>query len=201
MITIEDFTSWVPNSKSPQDWVNALNKVLPDYSIDTPSRIAAFIAECSIESADFNTLCENLNYSEDTLGRMFGSHFTSDEIPEYAHNPEKIANRVYSNRMGNGDESSGDGWKYRGQGAIQLTGKATQQDFADSINMIIDDVPTFLGTYEGAIQSACFFWEDRKLNTLADSGDIDSISRKINGGDTAIVERRTRYQNITKAME
>ena len=201
MITLENFESWFPNNKYPQDWVDAINKVLPDYNITTPARISAFLAECSVESQDFTVLQENLNYSAEGLCKTFGSHFTNEEeAAEYAHNPEKIANRVYSNRMGNGDEASGDGWLYRGQGTIQLTGKENQQSFADSLNMSVGDIPNYLGTFEGAIQSACFFWENNNLNTLADSGEIDEISRKINGGDNGIEERRQKYQVISDVM-
>ena len=197
MITLDNFNSWVSNTKNPQDWVDALNKILPDYDINTNERIAAFVAECSVESENFNVLEENLNYSSEGLGRTFPTHFAPDELDSYAHTPEKIANRVYANRMGNGDESSGDGWKYRGKGAIQLTGKEAQQDFADSLNMNVDDVPTFLGTFEGAIQSACFFWESRKLNQVSDTGDIDSVSRKINGGSRFLDGKTREFRNET----
>jgi putative chitinase len=201
MLTIDKFTSWFPGNKFAQQWVEAINKVTPDYGLTTPTRLAAFLAECSVESMDFTELQENLNYSAEGLCKTFPSHFSGlDEATAYAHNPEKIANRVYSNRMGNGDESSGDGWLYRGQGVIQLTGKQNQQAFADSINMIIGDIPNFLGTFEGAIQSACFFWEDRNLNELADLGDIDQISKKINGGDNGIDVRRQKYQIIKNTI-
>jgi putative chitinase len=105
-----------------------------------------------------------------------------------------IANRAYANRMGNGNEASGDGWKFCGRGLIQLTGRSNYQDFADSLSMSIDDVPAYLGTYEGAVQSACFFWENNNLNALADSQDIKQITRVINGGELGYEDRMNRYK-------
>jgi putative chitinase len=128
------------------------------------------------------------------LMRTWPSHFPTMEIAnQYAHNQEMIANRAYANRMGNGNEASGDGWKFCGRGLIQLTGRSNYQDFADSLSMNIDDVPAYLGTYEGAVQSACFFWENNNLNTLADSQDVKKITRVINGGELGLEDRMNRY--------
>ena len=132
-------------------WCDVLNNLLPKYDIDTPQRIAAFIAQCSHESANFTTLSENLNYGVTGLARTWPKRFTTAELMnKYARQPEMIANFVYANRLGNGDESSGDGWKYRGRGLIQLTGKENYQHFADSIGMNLDDVPEYLETLSGA---------------------------------------------------
>jgi putative chitinase len=120
---------------------------------------------------------------------------------QYEHKPEMIANRAYENRMGNGPESSGDGWKFRGKGLIQLTGRDNYQAFADSLQMNIDDAAAYLETFEGAVQSACFFWESRNLNNLADQGNIDQISKIINGGTLGIEERRHFYQVALQVLQ
>ena len=121
----EDVTKQLlPKVKNLEDWHEQLLEVLPQYEIDTPNRVAAFIAQCGHESAGFTVLQENLNYSADGLKKIFGKYFPTAELAkQYARKPEMIANRVYGNRMGNGDEDSGDGYKYRGRGIIQITGK------------------------------------------------------------------------------
>jgi len=193
-LTVDQLRNLLHNNPDYVNWYNALIKVLPDYQIDTPPRIAAFISQCAHESADFTAVQENLNYKAESLMRTWPSHFPTMEIAnQYAHNQEMIANRAYANRMGNGDEVSGDGWKFCGRGLIQLTGRSNYQDFADSLSMSIDDVPAYLGTYEGAVQSACFFWENKNLNTLADSQDIKQITRVINGGELGLQDRMNRY--------
>ena len=199
LITIDQLKQII-NNKFIDQWVSSINKILPCYDIDTPLRLAAFISECAYESNGFNELTENLNYSAEGLLKTFPTHFTSDEAQQYQHQPEKIANKVYANRMGNGDESTGDGWKYSGKGLIQLTGKENQQFFGDSIHMDVTDVPGYLQTFEGAIQSACFFWENNNLNALADKGLIDQISTKINGGTLGLEDRRTKYQFVLKVL-
>ena len=193
-LTVEQLKKLLHNNPDYVNWYNALIKVLPDYQIDTPQRLSAFISQCAHESADFTAVQENLNYKAESLVRTWPSHFPNMEIAnQYAHNQEMIANRAYANRMGNGDESSGDGWKFCGRGLIQLTGRSNYQDFADSLQMSIDDVPAYLGTYEGAIQSACFFWESNNINSLADSHDIKQITKIINGGDLGYDDRLNRY--------
>jgi putative chitinase len=113
---------------------------------------------------------------------------------QYEHKPEMIANRAYCNRMGNGPEESGDGWRFRGKGLIQLTGRSNYQGFADSVGMSIDEAAAYLDTFEGCVQSACYFWESHNLNALADKGAIDQISHIINGGTLGQDERRHFYQ-------
>jgi len=193
-LTVDQLRNLLHNNPDYVNWYNALIKVLPDYQIDTPPRLAAFISQCAHESADFTAVQENLNYKAESLMRTWPSHFPTMEIAnQYAHNQEMIANRAYANRMGNGNEASGDGWRFCGRGLIQLTGRSNYQDFADSLSMSIDDVPAYLGTYECAVQSACFFWENNNLNTLADSQDIKQITRVINGGELGLQDRMNRY--------
>jgi len=194
-LTVDQLRNLLHNNPDYVNWYNALIKVLPDYQIDTPPRLAAFISQCAHESADFTAVQENLNYKAESLMRTWPSHFPTMEIAnQYAHNQEMIANRAYANRMGNGNEASGDGWRFCGRGLIQLTGRSNYQDFADSLSMSIDDVPAYLGTYECAVQSACFFWENNNLNTLADSQDIKQITRVINGGELGLEDRMNRYK-------
>lgn len=194
-LTVDQLRNLIHNNPDYVNWYNALVKVLPDYQIDTPQRLAAFISQCAHESADFTSVQENLNYKAESLMRTWPSHFPNMEIAnQYAHNQEMIANRAYANRMGNGDESSGDGWRFCGRGLIQLTGKSNYRDFADSLTMDINDVPAYLGTYEGAVQSACFFWENNNLNILADSQDIKQITKVINGGELGLEDRMNRYK-------
>jgi putative chitinase len=176
-------------------WFDALNILLPDYEINTPKRAAAFIAQCAHESGNFKALKENLNYTAASLSRVWPRLFPPDIAAQYAHNQPKIANRAYGNRMGNGDEASGDGWKYCGRGLIQLTGKNNYQAFADSLEMSVDDVPEYLGTFEGAAQSACWFWETNNLNTFADRGDILTMTKRINGGTLGLADRQKHYDH------
>ena len=177
-------------------WYDAIIKILPIYKITTPARVAAFLAQCAHESGNFTRLTENLNYRADSLRKVFPKYFPTDTIAaQYAKRPELIANRVYANRMGNGSEQTGDGWKYRGRGLIQLTGKRNYMLFAASINTPLDQVPDYLVTFEGAIQSACWFWEQNNLNPIADRRDIVQLTKKINGGTIGLADRQRHYQH------
>jgi len=194
-ITQQQLQQCIGNNPYLEHWAEALNKILPDYEIDTPQRVAAFIAQSAHESGNFTALHENLNYRPETLRKIFPKYFTDASAAQFAHNPEAIANRVYANRMGNGDEASGDGFRYCGRGLIQLTGKSNYQAFADSLEMDIDAVPEFLQTFEGAIQSACWFWESNNLNQYADTGDILTMTKRINGGTIGLEDRKKHYEH------
>jgi len=176
-----------------EHWCEALNKILPDYDITTPQRVAAFIAQTAHESGGYTALHENLNYQAASLCRVWPHYFNESNANDYAHQPEKIANRAYANRMGNGPEESGDGWRFCGRGLLQVTGRSNYQAFADSLQMNIDDVPAFLQTFEGAVQSACWFWENNNLNSFADSGDFVTMTKRINGGTLGLEDRQARY--------
>jgi putative chitinase len=153
------------------------------------------------ESQDFKTLKENLNYRASGLRKTFGKYFTSDSLAaSYEHQPEKIANRVYANRMGNGDEHSGDGYRYCGRGLIQLTGKQNYQNFADSIETSVEDASEYLATFEGAAQSACWFWESNNLNRFADVGDIKGLTKAINGGYIGLDDRIKHYNHALHVL-
>jgi putative chitinase len=195
-ITESQLNQLIPGNPYLEHWCEALNMILPDYDIDTPQRVSAFLAQCAHESGGFRFLKENLNYQAASLRKVFPKYFPSDELATaYANKPEMIANRVYGGRMGNSDEHSGDGYKYCGRGLIQLTGKSNYQNFADSIETAVEDIPEFLATFEGAVQSACWFWESNNLNQFADKGDILTMTKRINGGTIGLEDRITHYNH------
>jgi putative chitinase len=204
MLTLGQLKQMLPKNPYVADWHEALSQLLPDYDINTPQRIAAFVAQCAHESGNFMVLKENLNYKPATLRKIFPKYFPNDAIAnDYATRLNKqmhIASRVYANRMGNGDEASQQGWKFCGRGLIQLTGKNNYQAFADSLEMDIDDVPEYLGTFEGAAQSACWFWETNNLNRFADKGDIKGLTRAINGGFIGLEDRIKHYNHALHVM-
>jgi putative chitinase len=180
-------------------WYNALCEILPVYEIHTPERVAAFVAQCAHESGGFKFLKENLNYKAESLTKTFSKYFkTLDEAKAYEKRPEKIANKVYANRMGNGDEASGDGFRYLGRGLIQLTGKNNYTLFAASIDTPLEEIPEYLQTFEGAVQSACWFWEQNNINKFADARDIVTMSKRINGGTIGMEDRIMKYNKALK---
>lgn len=192
---------FLPKNNYVSDWYNALSILLPQYDINTPMRVAAFLAQCGHESGGFIFLRENLNYRAETLLRQWPKRFPTMEIAKmYERKPEIIANRAYANRMGNGDEASGDGWRYCGRGLIQLTGKDNYQDFADSIETPVEEIPEYLVTFEGATQSACWFWDSRSLNKEADVADIKTMTKKINGGLIGLEDRFKHYQHALEII-
>ena len=198
MLTAHQFAELFPNCKDPDGWVEAMNNVFPKYDIDTPQRIAAFIAQCGHESGGWRVFSENLNYSAKSLDAVFGKYFVRAGVDanDYARQPEKIANRVYADRMGNRDEGSGDGWWYRGRGPIQLTGYNNYDMFAQ--DMDIDDIhdnPDMVAEdKEVALMSAIWFWNKNKLNQSADSGDIKTMTKRINGGYNGLEDRIHHYK-------
>jgi putative chitinase len=203
-LTIEQLKQLLPKNPYVDHWYDALSKLLPDYEINTPNRVAAFIAQCSHESNGFTALKENLNYRPATLRKLFSKYFPNDALAEeYCAKPNKqeaIANRVYASRMGNGDEASGDGYRYCGRGLIQLTGKQNYTSFADSLEMTPEDVSEYLATFEGAAQSACWFWESNNLNQWADKGDIVTLTKRINGGTIGLEDRIKHYEHALHVL-
>ena len=182
-------------------WYDALTAILPEYGINTPERVAAFIAQCAHESGGFRMLKENLNYKAVSLRKTFPKYFPDDATAaQYANKQEAIANRVYANRMGNGSEASGDGFRYCGRGLIQLTGKENYSWFAASLEMQVEDVPEYLATFEGAVQSACWFWESNNLNQWADKGDILTLTKRINGGTIGLEDRIKHYNHALHVL-
>jgi putative chitinase len=184
------------------NWYDACCTILPEYEINTLPRVAAFLAQCAHESNGFKALKENLNYRADSLRRVFPKYFPTQQLAEqYAHNQEAIANRVYANRMGNGNEASGDGYRYCGRGLIQLTGHDNYQAFADSIDASIEQLPEYLSTFEGALQSACWFWETNNLNQLADASDMVTLTKRINGGTIGLEDRINHYNHALEVLQ
>ena len=204
MITKEQLKELIPGNPYLNEWHEALEQLLPDYEINTPQRIASFIAQCAHESGGFRAIKENLNYKAVTLRKIFPKYFPTDDLANaYASMPNKqeaIANRVYANRMGNGDEHSGDGYRYCGRGLIQLTGKQNYQNFADSIETSVEDASEYLATFEGAAQSACWFWESNNLNRFADVGDIKGLTKAINGGYIGLDDRIKHYNHALHVL-
>ena len=200
--SIADLTVILTCNKEVTAWHIALTKLLPKYEINTKERVAGFIAQTAHESANYTTLKENLNYSAAGLTKTWNKRFPTEAAAmPYNRNPEKIANKVYADRLGNGNESSGDGWKYRGRGVIQLTGKDNYAAFAKSINKTLDETVTYLETKEGAIESACWFWKTNNLNRWVDIKDFDGLSDCINRGSKTVavgdaigyVDRKAKY--------
>ena len=174
-----------------------LNMTLIKYDIETPVRQAMFLSQLAHESGNFRFVKENFNYSINGLRAVFHKYFPDDNIAsKYARQPEKIANRVYANRMGNGDEASGDGWKYRGRGLIQLTGKTNYAVFslnADN-NALLE--PDLVSEPELAVTSAGWFWDTNGLNKLSDTGDVRAVTQRINGGFNGLVDREAKYNKL-----
>ena len=193
--TVEHVHSLLQGNPQCQDWYTALCDQLPKYKITTPQRVAMFMAQCGHESANFTALKENLNYQAHALGSIWPKRFPPGVAEQYAHNQEAIANRAYCDRMGNGPEASGDGWKFHGRGLIQLTGRGLYEAFAREIGKDLDDVVAYCETFDGAIESACFFWEHHGLNAISDAGDIVHATKVINGGILGIDDRTARYRH------
>ena len=196
MLTKEHLKSFFEDTKESiiDSFLDPLNKTLEHFEINSINRIAMFLAQVGHESGGLNHTKENLNYKAQGLMNTFPKYFRDVDPEEYAHNPEKIANRVYANRMGNGNEESGDGFKFCGRGLIQLTGRDNYTRFANDIGMDLDEAVQYLGTPEGAAMSAGWFWSKNGLNALADEGDVVRCTKKINGGTIGLAERTSLYE-------
>ena len=177
-----------------EKFVEPLNDVMEFYEINNPKRISMFLAQVGHESGGLRTIKENLNYSADGLKRVFPKYFRDVNPADYAKKPEKIANRVYGGRMGNGPESTGDGYRYCGRGLIQLTGKSNYEAFAADMGWPLAEATEWLSTEEGAAWSAGWFWDSRELNQWADKGDILTVTKKINGGAIGLEDRKSHYE-------
>mgnify|MGYP003947040535 FL=1 len=179
------------NWEKAQLYIPSITTVLPKFGIDTLLRKAHFLAQLAHESGALQYSQENLNYSAQGLRSVFGKYFPTIEIANaYAKKPEKIANRVYADRMGNGNEASGDGWKFRGRGLIQLTGKENYQKFSQENGIDCVKNPDLLLQPEWALTSACWFWKKKNLNEFADKDDLIMITKRINGGTHGLNDRQ-----------
>lgn len=184
----------------PDEVLTQIPGVMEKFQINTPLRLCHFLAQCAHESGNFKVVNENLNYGAKGLLGIFKKYFpTEAKAKEYERKPEKIANRVYADRMGNGPESSGDGWKYRGRGYIQLTGKVNYQSFDKVVEENTTDNPDLVAT-KYPLLSAAWFWNSRTLNILADKGstdaDVTAITKKVNGGTHGLDDRIAKFKKF-----
>jgi putative chitinase len=205
LITEGQLAAMIPTNKEIKAWCEELNKALPKYDITTDQRIAGFISQCAHESMDFNAMSENLNYREETLNKVFPRYFGPGKrnAAEYAKNPEKIANYVYMDEFRTsklGNVHPGDGWRFRGRGLKQLTGRDNYTRFAKDYDMTAEEAAVWVETKEGALASALWFWNTNKLNAIADTGNVAALTKKINGGDIGLADRQARYSKAVAAL-
>jgi putative chitinase len=205
LITVDQLRAMIPTNKEVEAWCAELNKALPKYDITTDQRIAGFISQCAHESMDFNAMSENLNYREETLNKVFPRYFGPGKrnAAEYARNPEKIANYVYMDEFRTsklGNVHPGDGWRFRGRGLKQLTGRDNYTRFAKDYDLTAEEAAVWVETKEGALASALWFWNTNKLNTIADTGNVAALTKKINGGDIGLADRQARYAKAMAAL-
>ena len=183
------------------DWVEPLEEVFHRYEINTPERQAAFIGQCAHESMNFTKLEENMNYSAEGLMKTWPSRFpTLESAKPYHRNPEKIANKVYAGRMGNGPEETGEGWLYHGRGLIQLTGKDNYTLAGDALNMDFIHSPDYVLVPKYAALTAGWFWNKRNLNKEADAKDFTGMTKKINGGTIGLDDRIAHIKHAQEVL-
>lgn len=186
MITTEQLAKLHIDGK----WTEPLNEVFERFGINTPRQQAAFIAQCGHECGSFRILEENLNYRAATLMKLWPKRFPTLEVAnQYAGNPKKIANMVYASRMGNRDESSGDGYRFRGRGCIQLTGHANYFHAGQALGIDFVADPDLVGTPKYAALTAGWYWETHKCNSLSEAADWVGLTKKINGGTIGLDDR------------
>lgn len=200
-ITAQQFASalGIPLERA-QSWIAALNAAMARSGINTPARAAAFIAQIGWESDHLTHLSENLNYSAEGLLATFPTHFTEADAHQYQRKPIAIANRVYASRYGNGDEASGDGWRYRGRGLIQLTFKGNYQACGAALGMDLTANPDVLNLPQNAALAAAWYWQAHGCNAMADTGDFNGITRAINGGLNGLNGRLALWSSAKGAL-
>lgn len=177
--------------KCPPAWADALTQAMPLHNINTPERVAHFLAQCAHESAGFTVFEERLMYSAERLMAVWPDRFHSiAEAHPYARNPTALANHVYANRLGNGNEASGDGYRFRGRGCIQITGRTNYQAAGLAVERDLGRFPDDAAAPYVAALIAGWFWQTRGLNVLADANDVQQITRRINGGLNGLDDRQ-----------
>lgn len=187
-------------------WAKPLAEACALFDITTPARIAAFLAQIGHESMGLTRTVENLNYRAERLLAVWPKRFDEATAAQFANQPQRIANRAYGDRLGNGPEASGEGWKYRGRGLIQVTGKANYEAVRDLLREERRDAPDFVADPDAlaeprwAALSAAAWWADRELNELADDYAFTQITQRINGGQNGAVDRKERYDRARKAL-
>lgn len=207
MINLQQFNAMIPTNPEPEAWYEEVVDMFRKYDIVTPNRIAGFMAQCAHESRDFTVLEENLNYSADALYRVFGRRYfkSKSHAQQYHRQPEKIANYVYmdenrSKRGALGNLYPGDGWKFRGRGIKQLTGRNNYEAFGKSVGLTADQAADYVATKKGALESACWFWKTNNIDAYADRDDIVGMSKRINGGTIGLDDRIARYNKAKSTL-
>ena len=205
MITLEILQQLCPKTKQSvlEQYAVPMHEVAEYYDMYVNmNRAAAFIAQTAHESGGFNFVKENLNYGAKGLMTTFKKYFPTEELAkQYERQPEKIANRVYANRMSNGDEASGDGYRFCGRGLIQLTGRANYTKFANDLGISVEDTVKYLETPAGAVSSAGWFWDQNNLNQYCDSNDFVTLTKRINGGTIGLEDRQHHYQQALQLLK
>jgi putative chitinase len=200
-MTILALTETLTKLKIDPSWAEPLAEVFHRYEINTPARQAAFIGQCAHESMNFTKLEENLSYSAEGLMKTWPSRFPTLEVAKpYHRNPEKIANKVYGGRMGNGTEETGDGWLYHGRGLIQLTGKDNYTLAGDALNMDFIHSPDYVLVPKYAALTAGWYWNKRQLNKEADAKDYTGMTKKINGGTIGLDDRIAHIKHAQEVL-
>lgn len=191
----------VPSDDALNAFVASFNQWNEVFKINTPLRVAAYLSQVLVESAFLTAKTENLNYSAEGLLKTWPKYFKSRaEAEAYARKPEKIANKVYANRYGNGNEASGDGWRYRGRGLIQLTFKANYEEFSkyDLCTEPVLKQPDKVAEFPVNQIAAMWFWEQNKINDPADNGNMDEVTKRVNGGSNGLATRKTIYRRLIR---
>ena len=205
MITLDLLQQLCPQTKKSvlELYAVPLHEVAEYYDMyQNMNRAAAFVAQTAHESGGFNFVKENLNYGAKGLATTFKKYFpTEADANPYERQPEKIANRVYANRMGNGDEASGDGYRFCGRGLIQLTGRNNYTKFAADLGISVEDTVAYLETPAGAVSSAGWFWDQNNLNQYCDKNDFVTLTKRINGGTIGLEDRQHHYQLALQLLQ
>jgi len=185
-----------------EEWYEAMLEILPLWDVNTIERVAGFIAQCGHESGGFRVLSENLNYSAKALNTLFPKYFkrAGRDANEYHRQPEKIANVIYAGRMDNGDTNSGDGWRFRGGGILQLTGRYNYTEFAEDVEMTPEEAVEYVRTKKGALDSACWFWDENNINKHCDNMDILKMTKRINGGTIGLEDRKKHWAHALDVL-
>ena len=202
-ITIEQFNKLFPKAKFSSEFVDAINELFVQYAV-VGERRAIALAQLAHESLGFSVFVENLNYSKQGLLTVFKKYFNERSAEQYARKPISIASRVYANRMGNGDESTLDGWKYRGRGTVQLTGKQNytqcSKDLYDDLRLV-DNPDLVNSSARVMIEVFCWFWMKNNLNTVCDTQGLIGVTKRINGGINGLVDREKYYKKIKGLLD
>lgn len=201
-ITKEQILAIMPNSKAYVDkYLPYINKYAEAFKVNTPLRIIHFLAQVAVESAELRFVEENLNYSSSGLLKVFPKYFNKNTALVYARKPAKIASRVYGNRYGNGNEASGDGWKYRGRGLFQLTFKANYQAYKAYCGVDVVSKPELVAEPDNAVRSTFWYWWKHCLNAYADADNVIAIRKKINGGTNGLASAQQYVARGKKAFK